>query len=261
MTDRNFDDIAEHFAKKVANSHKGRLRRAVIAQDLRREHPELWQGTSQYVIDVGAGLGHWSIEMAKLGHQVVYNDISEKMTEQAQQLAAATEQELEQSLDITFHHLPFQQLFEHCQPADLILCHAVIEWLVNPEELIEMLSNALKPGGVLSLCFYNPAGAEMRNLIMGNFKLLNREKKALSDKGSLTPNNPSSFEQIEQWLTNHSMTIEQVSGIRVFSDYTVHKRGGLAFPDQVEAMELKYSNQEPFNRMARYIHCLVRKDS
>lgn len=259
MTDRNFDDIADHFADKVANSHKGRLRRAVIEQDLKNHHPEYWQDSGKTIIDVGAGLGHWSIEMAKLGHQVVYNDISEKMTEKAQHLAQVAEKELEKSLDITFHHLPYQQLFEHCEAADLILCHAVVEWLVNPEELISLIAKQLKPGGVLSLCFYNPAGAEMRNLIMGNFKLLNREKKAVSDKGSLTPNNPCSLAQIEQWLGQNHLVIEQLSGIRVFTDYTVHKRGGLAFADQVEEMELKYAPQEPFNRMGRYIHCLVRK--
>ncbi len=255
MADRNFDDIAEHFVHKVANGKKGKLRRAVIEQDLKHHHPELWQQPGKYVIDVGAGLGHWSIAMAKLGHQVVYNDISEKMTE----LAKVQADEQQQALNLSFYHLPYQQLFGHCQKADLIMCHAVIEWLAKPQELLQMISEQLNDNGVLSLCFYNPAGRDMRNLIMGNFKLLNREQKAVSDKGSLTPNNPSTLEQIEQWLKQYGLRIGQLSGIRVFSDYTTLKRGGLAFDDQVEEMELKYSGQPPFNRMARYIHLLAYK--
>lgn len=257
MQDRNFDDIADHFAHKVANSSKGHLRRAVIEQDLRNQHSELWQGEKHCVIDIGAGLGAWSVTMAEQGHQVVYNDISSKMTEKAKTLAAKHEK----NLDISFYHLPYQQLFEHCAKADLILCHAVVEWLAEPEDLFKHISAGLKPGGLLSLCFYNPAGRDMRNLIMGNFKLLNRSESVRADNGSLTPNNPSTLAQIELWLEKYQMTIEQLSGIRVFSDYTVHKRGGLAFADQVQEMELKYATQSPYNRMGRYIHIIAKKSS
>jgi S-adenosylmethionine-dependent methyltransferase len=249
--DRNFDDIADHFANKVANSFKGRLRRRVILKDL-----EPWlKRQPLHILDVGGGIGHLSLHFAQ-HHQVTYVDISREMMRYAMQLAE------QQNLisGISWHHAPYQDFFQQNQQSfDVILCHAVLEWVTEPQKLISAMSNALVPGGLLSLCFYNPAGRDMRNLVMGNFKLLQRLGDYQPKGKSLTPQNPCALAQVEQWLTDNRLHQLSLSGIRVFSDYVTHQRGGLADREKVEQMELNFASVEPFNRIGRYLHIVARK--
>ena len=83
--DRNFDDISEHFAKKVYGGLKGEIRLAVLRRDIFD-----WvqaQNRPLRVLDVGAGLAQLSIELAQAGHDVTVNDISQNMLELAKQQA------------------------------------------------------------------------------------------------------------------------------------------------------------------------------
>lgn len=273
MNDRNFDDLADRFEKRVHHSAKGNLRRSIIWRDIEKQFT---QGTlaghckeqkKLDIIDIGAGLGYFAIKLADLGHCVTYNDLSVAMMQKAQEFAA------KKNIDnrITWSNQPYQQLLEKCsQPVDVILCHALLEWLEQPSHAISLIKKALKPKGLLSLCFYNPAGLIYRNLICGNFRYLetiqtnsnpeSTEDKLLSitaDDNSLTPTNPSSIEQVKQWLADSGFTIEQFTGIRVFSDYVLEKRGGHQSPDAIMAMEMRYSQLEPYKRIGRYIHIIA----
>ncbi|KKM18719.1 hypothetical protein LCGC14_1662880, partial [marine sediment metagenome] len=55
---------------------------------------------------------------------------------------------------------------------DLIMSHALLEWLAEPAAVMDFFDQHLTDDGALSLCFYNPASFDYRNLIMGNFNLL-----------------------------------------------------------------------------------------
>lgn len=255
MQDRNFDDIAEHFAAKIyhGTKPKGRLRQAVIWRDLEECIPDL-HATSRSIIDIGAGLGQFVITLADMGHHVIYNDISEVMRDKAQQ-AAATSLSNDVMARIDWHAKPYQEL--PIAPSDLLLCHAVIEWLAEPEKLLDNLARRLRAGGYVSLCYYNPVGYTFRNLIAGNFNLLDRTRAA-PDSGSLTPMNPSSSEHIDEWLAQAGFDVIKQSGIRVFSDYTLVKRGGLTDEEAVIERELLYSDQAPFNQIGRYIHIIAK---
>lgn len=250
-SDRNFDEIADHFAKKVYGGLKGNIRLAVLQRDI-----FTWinqQRKPLRILDIGAGLAQLSIELAKMGHQVTVNDISTNMLNKAQENAK------EIGKKITWHCCPYQQLSDKLSGKyDLILCHAVLEWLENPEHIMNFFDNWLTDTGTISLCFYNPASFIYRNLIMGNFNLLNKTNFT-ADNGSLTPNNPVSKEVVFQWLNTHHYHILTISGLRVFHDYSPLKRGGHTNPQAVINMELKYSNQEPYQWLGRYLHIMAQR--
>lgn len=255
--DRNFDAISDHFAKKVYGGLKGRIRLAVLHHDIAEIVTQLSQALARplKILDVGAGLAQISLSLAD-SHQVTINDISANM------LALAKEYAANQHIDtdgIRFITCPYQALSSHLadEKFDLILCHAVLEWLGEPEQIMDFFDHHLADDGVLSLCFYNPASLTYRNLVMGNFYQLNNPKTA--DNKSLTPNHPVAPEVVEEWLHQHRYQIMQQSGIRVFSDYTPLKRGGLTNEDAVVEMELKYSRQMPFRLMGRYLHLIAQK--
>ena len=162
---------------------------------------------------------------------------------------------------MTWHCGPYQQLNAVLkgQCFDLVLCHALLEWLQDPELLIPALEPLVAPDGILSLCFYNPASIVYRNLMRGNFDRIINTHNYTPDGGSLTPQNPCSLAQVRQWLAQSGFNIRQESGLRVFSDYVLEKRGGNLQSDQVLAMELAYSGQEPYKWMGRYLHVLAFK--
>lgn len=249
-TDRNFDDIADHFAKKVYGGLKGQIRLAVLERDLMTHLPN----RPLSVLDVGAGLAQISLKLAQ-HHTVTISDISQNMMDKAQ----ASADEL--GVSARFITSPYQDLPAHLagQKFDVILCHAVLEWLSEPAKIMAFFEEFLAEDGILSLCFYNPASVIYRNLVMGNFYQLERPK--LADNKSLTPNHPVAHETVEQWLKDkHYRTICK-SGIRVFSDYAPLKRGGLVHDEAVIEMELKYSQTHPFWQMGRYIHVLSQRQS
>ena len=257
--DRNFDDISAHFEKKIYGGLKGQIRLAVLRHDI-FGWVKSWQQTHNRplrVLDVGAGLAQISIELAKDGHDVTINDISANMLEIAKQNAGEAAQ------NITWHTCPYQQLDDKLTGKyDLILCHAVLEWLAEPKLIMDFFDQWLVDDraekGVLSLCFYNPASFVYRNLVMGNFNLLhNKDFKA--DNGSLTPNHPVAKDEVIAWIGDHHYQILHTSGLRVFHDYSPLKRGGHTNPQAVIDMEVAYSGQDPYKWLGRYLHFLVSK--
>lgn len=74
-----------------------------------------------------------------------------------------------------FVQSPAQEMHQHLeQPVDLILFHAVLEWVAEPQETLASLMKCLTPGGALSLMFYNYNGLLMRNVIIGNTAYVNQ---------------------------------------------------------------------------------------
>ena len=170
-TDRSFDAIADHFEKKVYGGLKGDIRLAVLRRDIFIYCTQMSQmlGRPLRILDVGAGLAQIAIELASQGHTLVINDISANMLEKAQ----ANAESVEKDLDIRWYICPYQALEEklasNTEKFDLIMCHALLEWLAEPAAVMNFFDRHLSANGALSLCFYNPASFDYRNLIMGNF--------------------------------------------------------------------------------------------
>lgn len=249
MQDRNFDDLADKFKRKVYGGLKGEIRLAVIWRDLCEAIPQVESSPALRILDVGAGLAQTSIRLARNGHQVVINDISNEMLQLARK--DARENNVEQNIE--WLRSPYQSLTNLVgQQFDLVLCHALLEWVVEPQQLVSQLKRWLAPRGRLSLSYYNRNALVYRNLIRGNFNLLRRHFSA--DPGSLTPLNPLYPQQVDGWLLEEGLRVQSSSGIRVFRDYVTDSRGGNAIDDQVLKMELEYSRLEPFKGLGRYMH-------
>ena len=269
-SDRSFDAIADHFEKKVYGGLKGDIRLAVLRRDIFDYSKQLSQtlGRPLRILDVGAGLAQIAIELATQGHTLVINDISANMLEKAKASAMQCGELFESKgkLDITWYVCPYQELeknlAEQTEKFDLIMCHALLEWLAEPAKVMDFFDRHLAENGAISLCFYNPASFDYRNLIMGNFNLLDNTDYKADNKKSLTPNHPVAKEEVESWLEVHHYHTVLASGLRVFHDYSPLKRGGHNDPEAVIRMELRYSQLEPYKWLGRYLHILAtRKNS
>ena len=245
--DRHFDELATRFAEKIYGGAKGAIRLAVLQADLK----EVLPARPLRVLDVGAGLGHMSLWLAGEGHSVTLAEPAAPMLDGARARFAEAGQQA------TFVQAPWQELLgRFAQPFDLVLCHAVLEWLAEPPAILPVLHQLTAPGGWLSLAFYNRDALIYRNLLKGHFRKLRKERFA-GEGQSLTPQRPLDPRELECQLDDW-FAIEQRSGVRVFHDYMPAEFQARAELTDLLEMELAHRRHPAFAGLGRYLHWLCR---
>ena len=251
--DVNFDHLAQLFKRRVYSGTKGRLRLAILQRDLVELLPDLFTNSpSLRVLDAGAGEGMLGLQLARAGHRVLLCDHSEKMLSQAER-QARTDGIMDM---VELFYGPIQALPKELYGQfDLVLCHAVLEWVVQPQQLLMLLSRFVNPYGHLSLMFYNAHSTVFRSLIRGYLQKAIDGQFSGNGQG-LTPINPLLPSQVKTWCQHASIEVLLESGVRVFHDY-MHKdvRDRRDEQDILE-LELRYSRQEPYRAMGRYYHLM-----
>jgi len=256
-SDQSFDGIAQKFAKNIYGTTKGIIREQVLWQDLKGCLARLPEGPLR-ILDAGGGLGQFSCKLAELGHEVVLCDLSQEMLSLARQ-------ELERAgvaERVTLVHSAIQDYLAEQPPGqfDLILCHAVLEWLAEPKPVVVGLIRALAPCGILSLTFYNKNAMLFHNLICGNFGYvkagLKRKKRV-----RLTPGNPLYPEQVYDWIGRTGAHIIGKTGVRCFHDYLRDKQHQQHKLEELLQLEQRYARQEPYVSLGRYVHVMVQQPS
>lgn len=259
MTDRNFDDLAERFENKLYGHWRGQLRLQLVTKGLLADAECLASGRSLRVLDAGCGLGQISELLAGKGHHVIACDLSSVLIDRARQRIGQSNPEALQRID--FHHGPFQSVaLSGTEAFDLVIFHAVLEWVDNPEHALQQLKQLLKPSGELSLLFYNRHAIVFKNLLRGDFRRM-QQHDYKGDTGGLTPTNPLLPEDVEQWIQDLSLSIHSRRGIRTFFDYMEQSldrnkpvRTSL---EEILRNELNFSTLDPYRGLARYQlwHC------
>lgn len=253
IEDRNFDDLTERLKTRIYGSPKGRLRIDQIWTDFENHISGLNGDKPLTILDAGGGLGQISLMLARKGHDIVFCDISEKMIEEARILFY--DDHLEDRL--TLIHAPFQALPEKWFGAfDLVMSHAVLEWLGEPEESLKRLFDFMKPDGTLSLMFYNQNALIQKNALKGNIRKILGEHYTVGQKG-LTPQHPLDPDHVAGILTKYGLNILQKTGIRVFYDYmTADARLGRSY-EEILSLESRFCRVEPFASLGRYVHLIA----
>ncbi len=248
--DRNFDALADQFERRIYGSVKGELRLELLKEDLAGVHAS----TPMDVFDAGCGLGQMSAWFAQGGHRVTACDISEKM------LAKTRETLKRHGCDAVLHHAPAQHVAATLPPQDLVLVHAVLEWLAQPLASLKAIERTVKPGGYLSLLFFNRHGFVYRNALHGTWRLDYLLDESWIGKGKkLTPPHPQDPDALVAWLETHGYMIERHTGIRVFYDYLGDDVLAQSDLDKLLTLERRYCRRPTFRNMGRYIHILARK--
>ncbi|GKX56126.1 tRNA 5-carboxymethoxyuridine methyltransferase [Leminorella grimontii] len=254
MKDRNFDDIAEKLSRNIYGTTKGEIRQAVLWRDL-DELMASMPDRPLRVLDAGGGEGIMACEMARRGHDVIFCDISETMLERAR--LSAVEKGVGDK--IKFIHCAAQDAADRLDaPVDLVLFHAVLEWIDDQRGALLSVTKCLRPAGVLSLMFYNYDALLFRNVTLGNFGYIASGMRKRKRK-SLSPDKPLAPQQVDEWLEDMGMSIVEKSGVRIFHDYMQDKQQQQQEFAALLALELRYCRQEPFVSLGRYIHVMARK--
>nr|WP_297349060.1 methyltransferase domain-containing protein [uncultured Glaciecola sp.] len=248
-TDTFFNGIANKFDNNIYGTTKGRLRHQVLLHYL---SGLINSKIPCDVLDAGGGTGMMSLEFAKAGHNVTLCDGSEEVLDIAKQRLVDTTNTRIEKIDILSLNYP--------QKFDLILCHAVLEWVQEPLVIIDKLFTQLRKDGRLSLSFFNRDAALFNNAIWGNFDYIDAGLKA-RNQVRLNPHNAQRPNDIIQYINDKypTYTIEHKAGVRCFHDYLQDRNKQVVEYDKILALEMKYGATEPYMWLGKYFHLIIQK--
>lgn len=247
MKSGNFDGIANKFDRNIYGTTKGKLRHQLLSFYLNN----LLTLPAREVLDAGAGTGMMAREFAQAGHHVTLLDVS------SEALGIAKERLSD------FHSARFINggLEDVSQSFDIILCHAVLEWLDEPFIAIEHLLSCIKPEGYLSLSFFNADAMLFNNAIYGNFDYIAKGLK-VRNAVRLNPHNPQSPSMVLSFLqARDDIEIEVSAGIRCFHDYMRDVKMQSSQYDALLQLEKELGAKAPFKWLGKYFYILIKKKS
>ncbi len=248
--DRNFDDLFDRFDSKIYDTVKGEWRLRLLKEDL----AQFITASPLNIWDAGCGQAQISLWLAQQGHQLTLCDLSEKM------LNTAKLNFEDAKLEADFFHEAAQQLAKQLPQYDLVLCHAVLEWLSEPIASLKTIMDKVKPNGYLSLLFYNRNAMVYSNVIKGGWRLPHILDDSYIGKGNkLTPPYPQFPHEIIDVIHNAGFTITTHTGIRIFNDYMDKQAKETSDESVLFQLEHKYCRLPVYRDMGRYIHLLLKR--
>jgi len=249
-SDRNFDDLAKRFSRTIYATPRGKLRLLALEQDFADLHIKV---KGQRVLDLGGGQGQFSLSLARQGADISLLDISEEM------LTLAKDQFAEAALPLQTHQGPLQQA-NGAFPGeyDIVMNHAVLEWLEDPFAALPMIADKVKTGGWLSLMFYNLHGHQWRQIMNGRTHAPKSANPRLRKEGN-APQHPLDPDAIQQAMEDLGFELKRWRGIRCVHDHMHQKIRERIGQEAVNLSDLETGLQEPYRRLGRYVHFLLQK--
>jgi S-adenosylmethionine-dependent methyltransferase len=223
----------------------------VLWDDLLTAVPRL-NGPGLNILDAGGGAGHLAVRLAQLGHRVVLAEPASEMRERAQ---AAIQAAGVAGL-VTLVAAPLQGLDDVLHEIfDLVVCHAVLEWLADSRAALSSLAPLLASDGQLSLLFYNRNAALLKRVLHGEFgRALDELAGDWQPRGWGDGCVPLAEDDVSRWLTELGLSVQWRAGIRIFHDHlppAMRHGEGL---DLLLQVERAFRNREPFASLAQHLH-------
>jgi SAM-dependent methyltransferase len=232
-------------------------RTAAVWAVLRREL-EQHADQSLTVLDVGGGTGGFAVPLAEAGHTVTVVDASPDA------LAALTRRAADAGVAsrVTAVQGDGDALAGLVEPGsvDLILCHAVLEVVDKPSDVVAAIATALRPGGALSLLVAGKAAAILGRAINGHLQsaasvVTDPEGRAGSRD---TLRRRYDVETATALLRSAGLEVEQTHGVRVLTDLlpaSVIEED----PQGLLELELQLAARPPFRDIASQLHVFARR--
>ena len=211
---------------------------------------QLGEISGQRILDFGSGTGETACFFARK------NDVLAVEPSQDAVLRRRQEHPYRQLLGSTdrLMELPDQSF-------DVILCHNVLEYAPDREEIVRQFARLMKREGLLSLVKHNRPGRVMQMAVLLND--FDRANALLdgSDGSSAQYGTISYYEDqdVERWCA--ALTIEKTLGLRTFwhlqQKQDCHR--DCEWQEKMLALETRVSDLEAYKAIAFGHHLLIRK--
>jgi S-adenosylmethionine-dependent methyltransferase len=226
---------------------------AVLHRELERH-----AGRELTVLDVGGGTGGFAVPLAQAGHAVTVVDASPDA------LAALTRRAADAGVAGRVRAVQGDgdALASLVDPAsvDLILCHAVLEVVDQPADVVAAIAAALRPGGAVSLLVAGRAAAVLGRAVNGHLRaasaLVNDPDGRAGARDTLRRR--YDVETAADLLRSAGLEVEETHGVRVLADLVP----AAVVEEDSQAMlelELALSARPPFRDIASQLHLFARR--
>lgn len=260
--DERFQKGAQDYAAYL-DTFEGRLRADLALANLQDVLSPPQPNQPTHVLDVGCGTGATAIRLAQLDFQVMGLDSSPAMLDLARRAA----EEAEVASRITFQHGDANELTQLFPAAsfDGVLCHNVLEYLDDPARVLGAAARTLRgSSAILSIVVRNQAGEVFKSALQAG-DLAAAETNLTAEWGveSLYGGRVRLFtsRSLHEMLQAASLELIAERGIRVFADYLPSRISRSSEYERILELERKLGSRAEFASVARYRHCLARRNS
>jgi S-adenosylmethionine-dependent methyltransferase len=236
----------------------GRLRSELAWENVRRFLPH--DVSKRRALDVGGGTGFASVQLARMGYEVVLLDNSEEMLRIAREQAQAGNA----AARISFCHgdagrLP--ELFD-AESFDFVVCHNLLEYGENPSAIVRRIAKILRKDAVLSIMVRNRAGEVLKDAIKSrDWKLAvaNLTAETVVDSLYGEPVRVFALAEVRDLLARARLEVVAEHGVRVFFDYLDPENLADAAYSEIFELESALGQRPEFAAIARYIQVIARR--
>lgn len=261
MGDDIWAGLADEFADDAYASVKGRVRTYVLHHQLLEHLP----APPAPVLDVGGGGGHQSFPLAEAGYDVTLLDPSPAMLDKAQQRLERLPAEARRRVTL------LQAEGEEADEAvggrrfAAVLCHGVLGYLEQPEQLVNQLCRCTAEGGVVSIMTGNAKAMAVRPALERRWDDALASFDATSEIGVLgVPARAHTVEELSELVRRDGVEPVRWYGVWLFVDWLDFSGAELDPSNSKQAaaaaqVELEASRRDPYRQLSRVFHLVGRK--
>ena len=261
MGDDTWAGLADQFVDGAYASLKGRVRTAVLHQQLLEHLPP----PPVSVLDVGGGAGHQSFPLAEAGYEVTVLDPSQAMLDKARQRLDSLPGDVRQRVTLVQADGENAHEAVHGQRFAAVLCHGVLGYLEDPGPVLDQLCRCAAPGGLVSIMTGNAKVAAVRPALERRWEDALASFGARGEIGVLgLPTRADTVEELGDSLRSRGVEPLDWYGVWLFVDWLDLSGAGSGPADPAEvtaaaAVELEAGRRDPYRQLSRIFHLVGRK--
>ena len=200
------------------------------------------------IVDVGGGTGGLAVPFAALGHNVTVVDPSPDA------LAAAQRRAAEAGARLASVQGEAASLDSLVGPADLVICHNVLEYVDEPAEAMSAIARVLRPSATVSVLASNAVAAVLHRALAGRFA---EARVLLADAAASTPRR-FTLPELTALLEQAGLHAGEAHGLRIFTGLVPGALldGDAAATDALRALEAAAASTPPLRDIAAQLHVL-----
>lgn len=260
------DEVREAFEAKAAawdaytETPAGHLREELNWRYLVAHLPPAGQALK--ILDAGGGTGGLAIRLAQRGHLVHILDLADEMLRIAREKAEAAGV----ASRITVQRGRVEDVARYWGPEsfDGVVCHTLLEYVLEPAVVVAALAGTLRPEGLFSLVFVNRFADTLRlALARGDLIAAREALTATSSPADLfgVPRQTFDADTMRQALEEAAVESIAEYGVRIFADYlsSADWQTDPTVFDALVSLEAAAAPHLPYCRIGRYGQLIGRK--
>jgi S-adenosylmethionine-dependent methyltransferase len=263
VVDDVWAELADLFADEAYASVKGHVRTHVLHQHLLEHLPP----APATILDVGGGAGHQCFPLALAGYDVTLLDPSPAMLDKARQRLDRLPGEAQGRVTLLEADGESAADAVSGRQFSAVLCHGVLGYLDQPDQLVEQLCRCAAPGGLVSIMTANAKAMAVRPALERRWDDALASFDARTEIGVLgVQGRADTVEELSQLMHDHGVEPVQWYGVWLFVDWLEFSGAALDATDTKQvavtaAVELEASRRDPYRLLSRVFHLVGRKAS